>query len=419
MTLQRHRWLLLALPLLATPLIAQDGGNGGLQFRFNFDQRFDGIRQTNEETGESESRRRIETDLDLTLSSETRTQRLAFTLGGALNGTSASDTDREQPLAFRDPSAGLSFRQRGTTNEFNTSVRYTSQDLAFAESLRDLLDDQDNNSDDLNEGNRGTRHRTQFTLDYRGGIDGPLEHGVRVVYRDTRYTDGATQSDQTRLSARLNGAADLTPALRLNGALNFSRTERENDSEPEDESSLNLALSTTVRADRIGLTFGLTNTDAGQRRSLGTAWSRNLRDGNIGVNINLSQATDDTLGWTGGFRYTQAFPNGNINARWNTGFDTDDNDVESRRNTLSASYNHQLFALTSMNFSVATSRTETLAEGDRTDRVEVGFGLRQQLNKDWAFNIGARREFESEVDADDTTSDTLFFSIGRDFTRKF
>jgi hypothetical protein len=416
--------LVLAAGPVATPLAAQERTPGGVWLEMRLQQRFEAVRETNEDSGAEESRQRSRTGLDLTLSSETRSRRLAFTFGGALEGVRASDTDRNQPLALTAPSAGLSFRQAGPASEFTAGLRYDSQDLAFSNSLRDLLDDEDTTQDDIDaDDDSGTRHSTRLSLGYRGGIDGPLSFGASLTYSDIRYTDlnaGSDRTDETRLSARLNASAELTPALRLNGGLSFNRTEEtDTAAEPEESVRLDLALSTTVRGDRIGLTFGLQSDDDGERSSVGASWSRDLQGGDIAANIALSRAVDDSLGWTGGLRYSQDLRNGSVNLRWTTGFGSNDDDEESRRNRLSAGYRQQLTALTGFGISLATARTEALGDGDRTDRVEVGVSLSHQLTEFWSLDVGARRSIESETGTDTISSDTLFFTIGRGFARRF
>lgn len=451
-----------ALPTVALVLLvgapqtqAQDDDTPeGRRIVFDISERIESVRNPDlEEDEDDETRNAAITNLNFQASSRTRTQSIVGNFSTSLRILDDDDPD------LGERRATLSYGRRGVGSNLNARFNYRRDEITFLEPL-DLIVNDDGEievPDDIEEiDGEGIRERLIYSVGASVGQAGPVAFSFRAEGDELRYSD-VTDPDledesETILSTEVRFALNGGRALTAGATYRLQEEDDEEDSETR-----NLRLGFT--ADRAPLQFSFnvntTQTEDGERLGASAGLDRDLGNGDsAGVRIGAERSDDGDTFFEGSANYTRKLPLGSINARvgrgivddgddgeflvtqgqlsWNRdlssvsdlsvrasvvereGLDVDDEDR--RTLALNANYSRAISDLTS--FSVGTSYAESidLDEDESVTIARVSASLRRELTNNWNARVGvAVRLRDDENDDTRTTSESVFFTIGRTF----
>lgn len=442
------RWLV-AGPMLAGPvaLMAQEAGTGGVTATFEIGQRLEYVEEEGFTTATTDEGLRSVTTLSFGLSSETRSQRLAFGLstGIAQNLTNGGSTE------FESTRAALDYRISNRNTELTLGgfyVRDEVDDLAFDTELED---------DTIDTG-VGQREVFNLTTGLTVGEDGPITGTLTHVYEKSVFSDttdptlndsdrqsvdgrlsfqvapnletslfgswsdvdeqgvGATDRETSRLG--VGAVYDVTPATTLTGEVAYS-TEETTGAVTDETDGLNYALSLAHTRPNGVISVGFSEEDTlnGKRRQLTAGRSYVLQRGEFSFSLGATK--------TDGF---DAQPIASLNLDYEidrnseisitldqTAGITDDNNE--RINTrLDMSYTRELNSLSELSAGLELVEENVLAAGG-IDRRSITFDLSHayQLGGDWDLVSGFTHSSVQEDGEPDRNRSTLFLGIQKSF----
>lgn len=409
--------LLAASP--AAPLAAGEAGTGGVWLKTDLSQRFELRRNADLVPGGAGTTARSDTRLGLTLSSETRSDRLALTLNSSLRHVTAPDAGDDLAFGLRDLGAALEYGHDVGHARFNAGASVRIDDISDLAPLTRLsVDDNGDGVIEIDDALATGRRRTiGAEASLRFGIDGPAEIGLSVGSIATDHFDtGTTSSHTDSRSHRLRGslALQLAPDLRLSSALAFRRFEQDGGPRRDTWSLDNRLVRGLARGD-LSASLSLTRVEEGTRTSLGLGWSQPLPDGRIAVTLGATRAAGGQSALTGRLSWRRTLPSGGISASVAQGFAANADDAETRFTHARIDWSHDLTALTRLDLGLAHLRNVT--GGTSTTRAEFSAGIRHMLNEDWTLDAGYRRIGRNG--AGRAQSDSLYLSVGRSFATRF
>lgn len=417
-----------ALVALSVPSLSQT--EGGRQATFSLQQGFETLRNPDlEASGEDERRTLSNTDLSYALSTSTRRASLGLTVGARLRGA-AGDVDTGESEGFTLDRQFLALRHGylAPNAEFTTTASVRRADIGFLQRL-DLIEDADGNVevpediDDL-EGT-GTRTNARLSFAAQFGESRPFGWGVSVSNSVLTYEDVENSSleDSSQTTTRLNARFDLNPVLSLTTALRYQL--RLNEGEDTGE-TMNYDLVLAHRraengALRAGITVAQPDDDRETRTTLfvgGTQEITDLRE--LDFNIGSTMGESGEARFVGLVNYREALSRTtSLNAQLNR--QVSDNtrnetvlDTAARLNLL-----HSLTPRSGVRFGVLYGARENFTTDEDSSDLSVSVSYSHNLTRDWALSVGASHIWRTEDDAEDTTSDRLFFSVGRSWNSRF
>lgn len=424
---------------------AQDAG--GIQATFDFSQRFEYTEEDGITVGSDEGLRTI-TGLGFTLSSESRSQRLAFS--GFTNV--AKNLTNSDGVEFEDTVVALDYARFSRNSELTFGLTYRRDevdDLAFDTEL--LLDD------DITSGD-GQREifgvATGLTLGREGPITATLTQAYeRSVYSDTidpSLNDSDTRSATGRLSfqvspvlttdifaawtevdedgptaldrrfwrAGVGAVYDISPATTLRGEL-FYEDESSEDDELTEENGIGYALSVTTDRPNgeISLSFEEEQTINGTRREALIGRSYDLRRGSLSFAVGATRTEGFSTQSLANVAFDfQIDPLSTIRMELDQTAGVNDDDSEVVNTRFDMSYTRNISSLSDISASIALVDENVIGTG-LGDEQSVRFDLthRYEITRDW--NLVSGFEFSS---VDEDTSErrdrsTLFLGIERSF----
>lgn len=437
----------LGAPLFMTGgfLWAQDA-DGGLSTTLDISQRFEHIEEEGF-TGASDEGVRSLTTLSFGLSSETRTQSLAFGLstGIAQNLTNGGSTE------FEGTQASLDYRISNRNTQLTIGAQYRrdeTDDLAFDTSLED---------DDITTG-EGQREVFTLTTGIEVGRDGPLRGTFTHVFEKSEFSDTLdptlNDSHRQRVNARLEfdlatnltasvfgswsdldeqgaGATDrktsrigigaayeITSATTLTGEIAYSEEESRGMTVAETD-GLNYAFTLAHRRPNGQITIDFSEADTlnGKRRQATLGRSYDLRRGEFSFSLGATK--------TDGFG-AQLLANLNLdyeldrNNRLSIGLsqtgDINDDNNEVLNTRLNMSYTRALSSLSEISANVAYIDENELGMG-ATDQNSIRFGLNHsyKLGQDWDLVSGYEYSSVRQDGVVDRDRSRLFVGVQKGF----
>lgn len=385
----------------------------------------------------------LRSDLGLDLITQTRTQRLAFSLDGGIEKSFDDGLDGgvEDPRA----SLGYSLETRNTVLSFDSSYRrreVNGLSLAVIEEL-DLvtLVSDPGDREDISTGltldiAREARFGGQVSLGYSetNYLDTTadtledsvtLSGSVRLRFDLTRTAVGYltfSHSDLDRdggLDVRTDSVSasvdvQITPALR--GSFDLGYTEiRRSGSEP-DNTSDGLIFGASIVADRPNGAWSAIVESAleetGRRDTLEVNRTLELPNGGFGVGVGVSRNVD--AGSTDplyNVSYLHNLPRGDITASFRQAFATNSAGAETLNSLLSLSSTQALSESSSLSASFTFSDANQLSGGTNSDRVVLNLDYSHELTPDWSMIAGFSHSRRSQDGGRDRTEEELYLGI--------
>lgn len=411
----------LGLLVLAMPVLAQSASSlpTGLQSAFSIRQGFEAQRNPQLEPEQSDEQRALSnTDLSFGVTSATRSDQLEMNLGLRLRGAMGElDTGEDQGFAIDRPRLAFSHEHRAPGTNIRTTASVQRNNIGFLR--REELLDEDTlpeDIDDLEGSGFRTDARLNFNAEFRNNA--PFGWGVSLNRSVLSYDDveGTNLEDRETTSAGLSARFRLSPRITLNTRLGYSLRSLNNASDEETSSAsatLNLRRSGTSNQ-RVNLRFEDPDDDF-NRFTLSFGGSENI-DGIRSLNYTLgfTALRDDQTRAVAGLDYQQRLSRGlSVSAGLNQQVRDDAADGAVLDTVARAGLSQSLSRLSQVSFRVSSGRREDLDTEEITRNSVATLSYTHRLNRDWSLSVGASRAFRQETGEVDTSSDRLFFNIGR------
>jgi hypothetical protein len=453
---------------VAFDAMAQDGGPSGIRLSLGIDQRFSHDSNRGLSVPRVGSTTAATSRLNFGLTSETRSQRLAFSAGTNARAVRLPGGTTETTLD--EPRYSLSYSRESARSLVSLSGNYSSDRIRFLRPLEDFVTellDPDGNPvlgpddepiliidlpDDF-EDLEGVGRREAIGLNGRLvlGRGGPLVTTLTAGLQERRYTDASIGlTDTRRVNLGASFAARLSPVTSATLRLGFSTFRNDNDDQTRRETkSVNLGINHAVserlgfsasigptrvetreggvtrRQDGIDVSVGMnydlpngavgaslstrTNQD-GTRTSFSISRSMAFPRASVSSSLGVTRSPGGDLFTTASLSYRHPLPRGNFTLALNRGIGTDANDNDVARTALSMGLSHQINALSSVNFNASLASRDDGSD----DRASLSATYRQQFTEDWGVNLGYRYDTRDRAGGR-AANHGVFLSLSRSF----
>ena len=446
----------LSLTLIAAPALSQDGT--GLRGTLSFDQRFDYSDNPDLLVFPDDGKITATTGLRFNLSSETRTETFNFNIGaegiGAF-GDGATDAD---DFDFRNESTGVSYSRDGSNSRLSLSASYSNRDIE--DDVFGFFVDGEFDPDALII-DGGQRRLTQYRLGFQNGLEGPFGIELNARARDVEFV-GTTDPELVNSE---NRSVDAVARLQLNRALTarvltgFSdrdvsdalQTERSNSYvgfglEGEtaggftftgdltiDQSKTSELGTVVTDRDGVGIslsaaqeqnnsTLGVTLTsridDSGRRTSANVSRSFELPNGALSLSLGLSGQEDSTTELTTRLNYSRDFRDGRFSANVVQRPTTEDG-AAFLNTSIQLNYLKDINAISSWDAGFTYGAASQFGAGSGDTQTSATISYNRELTEDWSLRAGVSTTRLESASGVDRSRDTVFLSVGRDFTFGF
>lgn len=403
-------------------------------------------------------------ELSFGLMKETQTDRLEFDLSGILR---LSDTPAQSDgLDFDDYAARFLYNREGANSRLETRARFRQVDLSFADPVRLILDDINNDGviDDQDLiVDDGTRQNSSFDFEFETGTNSPFGVGINLGFDMRRYSDTIDPGlfDTDTYTAEIFTRMRLSPVAEGRVVLGFEEYDADDVTQENRETydvrfevdyeiSPVTTLETmigyrdieettivpTVMTESgvialIGLTRELVNgsagvelesdvTIAGRRNTLTFNRDMDLPTGSLFVELGVtnSDGNDDT-DFVGALEYIHDLPRGNFSALLERDARTDEDGDERITSLARLGYQSLINASSSLLFEFDyVLNDEDLAGGgsNTTEAATFRATYIRELTRDWNLRTGYAYRMRDETADSFADSNELFVTLEREFT---
>ena len=401
--------------------------------------------------------------LSFGLLNQTATDTFSFDIDGVLR---LSDTPATSDgFDADDYSTGLGYIREGANSRLETSARYSQVDLSFADPIRLILEDI--NDDGVIDDNDliiddGTRRRGAFDFEFETGLNDPFGFGVILEYDLLRYSDTTDPGlfDSDTYSAEVFTRFRLSPVAQGRVAISHEMYEAEDVTQEERETNdvsfgLIYALNPVTTLDTtlgyrdieettnvptviseeglfgsIGLTRDLANgtagvnlnsdlTITGRRHTLSVSRAMELPTGAFAASIGAShsEGSDDT-DLIGALEYIHELPRGAISVSLARDAITDDEGDDTDNTSAGVAYTTELTRLSSLmlEFDFVQVEDVTLGMTDTREAATFRATYTRDLTRDWDIAFGYEYRTLDETGANFRDSNEIFVTLEREFT---
>lgn len=442
--------------ITATPLLAQEGT--GIRGNLSFSTGLEVSDNPSLSATPDGTTLTSVTNLGFSLTSETRVDRLRFTMGAGIEGEDGGSTTDADALDLQRSNIGLSYVREGISSRLALSGRYDEANLDD-EVFGFFVDGVFDPDALIVEG--GTRTRTRLGADFSTGRDAPFGVDLSFGVSSNEYNDTSdpelVNRDSRRLSATARFSINPTTTARLTSTyrqteiedlLDTTRTTQSLGAGVTAETNTGLEVSadltldsaetlngTTVASedDGVGLSFGVVQPrpdgqfeatissrvdNSGRRTSASLTRSFDLPTGGLSLSLGVVGQEDESIELTTRVGYSREAAGGRLTANLVQSPST--NDGEAFLNTsLGLGYEAPINSISSWSADFSYGSAALIGGIDGDARTSAGVRYSRDLNADWSLNAGLRHVRISEEGADSRTSNTLFVNVGRDFSFGF
>ena len=390
------------------------------------------------------------TTFGLTLSSETRNQSIEIELGAEITGEFGSSSSDEFEL--ENTLAALRYTLEGANSVLRFSASYsetTLEDSVFLSGGSLVID-------------TGILNATSIALGVDMGIEGPFGLEVDVRHRDRDYRNTSdpdlTDTKTTTLDAlalfRINPSFSLRARAGLSredevdivdierdmhyfgiglegetgggltyfGDIIYDRTETTT-STPSSTTDDGVGIEAGLTQDRvngeIGVLLESRTDDSGRRTTANLRRSLEFPEGDVAFSLGVvDQEGDDSLRFVGGLDYSRELSSGVLTARLSQDAVTDSG-TPYLNTALALVFRQDINATSSWEAGLEYFESNQLGGSEDDTRGTATLAYMRDLTEDWHLRTGFEHIRTTEVGVADRSSNTVFFSIGRDITFGF
>ena len=394
--------------------------------------------------------------LSFDLVNTTDVDRLQVDLSGIARLADAPGQSKD--FLFDDMSLGLRYDRAGVNSRFGVTLDYNEVDLDFADPLR-LLEDE-LNQDDLviDDGQRETR---SVTLSYETGVNDPLGFGLDLSYRDRTFSgtndpdlfdretltaeafvrfrfspvaegrvtvfqsdydaEDVEQTDRTTRSVSFGLDYALDPATTLQASLGYSDIEETTNLPTRiDESGAigSLGLVRELGNGTAGVRLDSDLTVTGRRNTLLFSRSYVLPTGTLAVSVGPTESDVGSTEVVGSMAYTQELPTGTITSAFERSFRTSDESEELRVTRASLGYDMDINSVSGLVFEANYAEIRDAGTGgvNNVDTTSLRATYRYALTPDWDLSAGYEYRFRDSENDGNSDSNEVFLILSREFS---
>lgn len=407
---------------VATPTLAQE--QGGLTTIFSASQSIEATRNPSLTPGNSETRTLATTDLSYVLNSRTRSSELELSVSGQLRYATDDNSATSYGSTFGGETVGLSYSTQAPRARIDASVLYTRDDLDFI-SASNLINADDGTvaTDFTDVTGTGIRENLTYQFNFQYDQNGPFGWGAQVSGSRLDYSDTSSSDlvNNATLNTELNAQFKITPTLTITALAGYLQRDTEASSRTTTR-SFELGA-TAVRSDNLevrGL-LSFTNPDTGNTRTTVSAGLTTRPSEQTSLSFDLGATFADDFGTrvTGRLNYeVRPTTTSRVSVQLNTNVtDSINNDVVLNTVALVGA-EFELTSLTSLSASATYAKETELLTGQEQFEFARSVQLNRQLTKDWRLSVGGSQITRMETGLDNASTDSIFLSIGRDWTAR-
>lgn len=403
-----------------------------------------------------------DTKLSFGLISETRTSRLALDLGATAR---LADFPDGTTSGFEAPSARLSYSRESARSRISVDANWNKADIRFLSPFADpvlILDEE--TEEPVLVTDPGSRTRSDIGLRYETGIDMPVGLVLTARRNELRYSDtldpdyydretdslsarlrlrfspvttGSVTASQTLYSAEddentdretrridLGLTHEIDAATRLEAALGTARIEttetvgglRQRD--VDEGLNASLALSRALVNGSLRLSYARSTGTTGDRDTLRLGRSLDLPRGALTFGVGASQGEGGDTALVGDIAFTQQWTRDAFSLNLARSVRTNDDDEDVLTTRLSAGWEHEIGALSSLSLDMAYTHVEDGGAGTATERERANLQLayNRALAQDWQLSAGYEHRLDREEGDPDARSNAVFVTLKRRFS---
>ncbi len=438
------------------PALAQDGS--GLRGVFSFSQ---GIEYSDNPTLAATSpgsEFTSVTGLRFGLSSETRAESFSLNIGTSLEGNFDSSSAATDDLEFTDTDAAVSYRREGANSNLSFNAFY--REFNIEDDIFGFFVDGEFDPDALII-DGGTRETYGISGRLVTGVEGPFGLDLRARHNVTEYVDTTDPEleDSDRTSVDATARFRLNPALTVRALAGYRRTDTEDVLSTSDrntyvgaglevEAARGFSYTGDITLDKtetyelgalasddsgVGISFGATQErsngflgidlssridETGRRTSASVSRSFDLPNGEFLLALGVVDQEDEDIELTTRVSYLRENVDSSFRAEVVQRPSTSDG--EAFLNTsIRLNYMQEINANSSWDAGFSYGSANVIGEPDGDTRTSATVAYNRDLNKYWNLRAGVEVIRIDDDAGADRSSNTVFVSVGRDFSFGF
>lgn len=394
--------------------------------------------------------------LSFGLVNTTDVDRLQLDLSGIAR---LADTPGESDdFQFDDTRFGLAYDRAGANSRFGVTLDYSQIDLDFADPLR-LIEDEINQDDLIIDD--GEREIRAATLSYEMGVNDPLGFGLDLSYRERTFSgttdpdlfdretitaeafarfrfspvaegrvtvfqsdydaEDVEQTDRTTRSISFGLDYALDPATTLLASLGYADIEETTNLPTRtDETGAigSLGLIRELRNGTAGVQLDSELSVTGRRNTLLFSRSYVLPTGALAVSVGPTHSDVGDTEAVGFLTYSQELPTGTITSTFERSFRTDDESEEIRVTRASLGYDMDINSVSGLVFEADYAEIRDAGTGgvNNVDTTSLRAAYRYALTPDWDLSAGYEYRYRDSDDDGTSDSNEVFLTLSREFS---
>jgi hypothetical protein len=393
--------------------------DGGFLASLKISERFIGRDTDSPDLTEDGTTLQAVTDVELSITSETRTEVISLDLGGGYRFVDDPTTDSFSG-EFTDPSVRLTYGQDTISSAFNVSASASRRDLDRNTSALDFAFGADGTLDpdfaDLAQTVGGTRDRLSFAARLSLRDDAPFGLNFAVDLEDISYNglpDSSTLSNNTYGRIEAGARFDISPVMQANLGVHFSQTDISG-SRIRDRYGIDAGVVLTRPNGTITVDLSATDGDDGSQAHLSLGRSFTLEHTTASFDAGISKASNDDVFVTAAASLQHTFadnnPFGTITATASRDLTRSGRTDEDLVTSVSLETNYALSPLVSVRLTAGYARSEDIITDDTIDLARANLAVSYDLTNDWAASAGIG--IQSRDPSGEATTDSTTFSVG-------
>lgn len=437
------------------PALAQD--LGGLRMTFGVDQRFDVGDNLSLDVPSAGSSAVSTTFLTFDALSETRTQTLAFSLGGALRGGNVEDGVE---TGFVEPSIGLSYERRGANASGFIGANYRESDISFLRQLSEFENEDGvielpEDFESLN--GTGIRQTSRLNARLETGLTDPIGFvffanatdvtyanlsatstlddyqraaaGATVLFRfspvstvfvdasyDSFMSEDAASTDRNTTSLSVGAEHQISATTQVVASLGYSRTDTDEFGITTTEEGVigSVLWEREMTSGTVMTSFDVTQNQNGRRATLLFGQMLEQPLGSLSYDIGVTDSDRFDANIVGGLNWLRDVPTGNVFARIDRRVTSNSEDNERLFTTVALGYLHDINSVSSITFDASYGASDFDNSNDVV-RKDLTVSYNRNLTQDWILSTGASYQIRDEDTVGKADSQSIFLSLRRDF----
>ncbi len=442
--------------LSVSPVFSQD--QTGIRATLSFDQSLEISDNPGLTSPASDTEYTSRTSLGFGLSSETRSEQFRFNVGADLRGAFGSSTTSDDDFDIRNHDIGVNYARQGANSELTLSGRYRNFDFDD-EVFGFFIDGQFDPDALVIDG--GRRKITNYSFGYEFGMEGPF--GAEFTARSTKdefenTTDpDLVSSDRTSFDAAANFRID--PAMTVRATAGTNRRDEEDATETsrrnqyfglgvrgemanglaysgqitiDDSETYELGALTTSE-DGVGVELDVTQgrpdgsigvgmssrvDESGRRTTADVTRKYDLTDGQLSLSLGVVEQESEDLDFTAEIGYVRQLSDSRLSANFTQKASTRDG-AGLLNTSLQLNYRKEINAISSWDAGLSYGSSAVFGDSSGDALTSASLGYTRQLNDDWDFRTGLETIRVDQSGSPDRSENSVFFSVGRDFSFGF